>query len=76
MSKVTLEAIEELFGKKMDEKLEPIRATQRQHTAALDELLTEKKNKTNNETVSAHRFDRLEHWAQEVGPKVGVKLEL
>ena len=76
MSKLTLEAIEELFDKKMDEKLEPIKTTQAQHTAALEKLLTEKEIKTNNETVSAYRFDRLEHWAEEVGEKIGVKLEL
>ena len=76
MTKVTLEAIGELFDQKMDEKLEPIKIVLAQHTAALEQLMSEKKTETNNETVSAHRFDRLELWAQQVGPKVGVKLEL
>ena len=86
MSEVTLEGIAAL----LKVELEPIRETLdehtrilsehteilSQHTAALDELLTDKKNRVNNEAIIAHRFERIEHWAQEVGPKVGVKLEL
>ena len=76
MSKVTLEAIEQLFDQKMDEKFEPFRDILSHHTAALEQLLTERKNKEDNTTVAAHRVERLEHWAQDVGPKVGIKLEL
>ena len=86
MSIVTLEGIAAL----LKVELEPIRETLdehtrilsehteilSQHTAALDELLTDKKNRVNNEVIAAHRFDRLEHWGQEVGQKVGVKLQL
>ncbi len=46
------------------------------HTAALERLLTEKKNREDEKIVSAHRFDRLEHWAVQVGKKLGIKLEL
>lgn len=46
------------------------------HTKALDQLLTRKKTKDDENTVSAARFDRLEHWAKQVGEKIGVKLEL
>ena len=46
------------------------------HTTSLDKLLTAKKNKTDEIIVSAARFDRLEHWAQLVGQKLGIKLEL
>jgi hypothetical protein len=69
MSNVTLEGIAAL----LKEELHPIRETLAehtkilsehtntlsQHTAVLEKLLTEKKSKTDKETVSAHRFDRL-----------------
>ena len=84
MSEVTLEAIEELFDAKLeekldqkfDEKLAPILKTQAQHTAALSVLMSEKKTKDDNQTVSDRRLDRLENWGQKVGKKTGVKLEL
>ena len=44
------------------------------HTGALEHLLTEKKTKTNNEAVPAHRVERLELCAQQVGQKLGIKL--
>lgn len=43
MSNITLESIEELFDRKMDEKLEPIKEILAQHTGALDELLKERR---------------------------------
>jgi uncharacterized protein YoxC len=46
------------------------------HTTSLDQLLTTKKNKVDENTVSTARFDRLEHWAQLVGQKLDIKLEL
>ena len=46
------------------------------HTTSLDQLLTAKKNKADEKTVSADRFDRLEHWAQLVGQKLGIELKL
>ena len=76
MSKVTLEAIEQLFDQKMDEKLEPLITILTQHTSALEILLSNHKTKSENETVAAHRLDHLEHWADEVGQKVGIKLKL
>ena len=80
MSDVTLKAIEELMDgmldKKLDEKLEPIKQTQAQHTASLELLLSERKKKDGNELVSSHRLDRLEEWGKEVGSKVEIKLEL
>jgi len=39
-------------------------------------MLTEKKNREENEKVSNQRFDRLENWALQVGNKLGIKLEL
>ena len=86
MSKITLEGIAALLKVEFDPintRLTAIEETLvehtqilSQHTAALDELLTDKKNRVNNEAIIAHRFERIEHWAQEVGPKVGVKLQL
>jgi C4-type Zn-finger protein len=46
------------------------------HTTALQQLVSKKKTKENEDTVSLQRFKRLEDWAQKVGDKLGVKLEL
>ncbi|MEK7161300.1 MAG: hypothetical protein AAB729_01265 [Patescibacteria group bacterium] len=46
------------------------------HTAVLEQLLTKKKTKDEETVISAERFDRLEHWAFQVGKKLGIKLEL
>ncbi len=46
------------------------------HSSALTQLLIKKKNKDEEKLVSAERFDRLEHWARQVGLKLGIKLEL
>jgi hypothetical protein len=46
------------------------------HTSALDQILKKKQSKEDNRTVSVARFDRLEHWAQQVGKKLGITLEL
>jgi hypothetical protein len=45
-------------------------------TTSLDKLLTKKKAKDDEHTVSAGRFDQLECWAQQVGNKLGIKLEV
>ena len=76
MSNVTLEAIEDLFDRKMDEKLEPLKHVLSQHTAALDQLMKASLNKDDERLVTTHRLDRLEHWAKIVGQKSGVKLEI
>ena len=86
MSNVTLEGIAALLKVELEpvntrltsieEKLAEHTKTLSQHTAALEQLLTEKKKKTDNETVSAHRFDRLEHFAEQVSQRLGIKLEL
>lgn len=80
MSEVTLEAIENLLEskleEKLEEKLEPIRAVQRAHTTMLEQLMTEKKTKEDNNTVTEYRFERLEKWGEKVGSSVGIKLEL
>jgi hypothetical protein len=79
MSNVTLEGIANLLAV----ELKPIKATLAEHTkilnthtAALDGLAKDVKILLDDKTVSAARFDRLEHWAQLVGQKLDIKLEL
>ena len=78
MSNVTLEGIAAL----LKEELEPIRETLAehsqilsQHTAALVEIAADVKTLLDHKTLTDHRLERIEHWAQEVGPKVGVRIE-
>ena len=65
---------EELAEIKTD--LAGMKTTLASHTTSLDKLLTAKKNKADEKTVSSERFDRLEHWAQLVGQKLDIKLKL
>jgi hypothetical protein len=53
-----------------------IEKTLSQHTSALEKLLTKKKTKDDENTVSAERFKRIEDWAVQVGQKLGIKLEV
>lgn len=76
MSQVTLEGIAALLKVELD----PIRKTLAentktltQHTAALEQLLTEKKKRDDNKTVSTGRLDYLENWAKQVSRKLGVQ---
>lgn len=73
MSDVTLEAIENLLDDKLDEKLQPVLETLAQHTGALTQLLTEKKNKDDNKMVGDGRLEYLEKWAKQVSQKLGVE---
>jgi hypothetical protein len=79
MSDITLEGIASL----LHEELKPILETQAEHTKILarhtDTLVTiasDVKDLLDQKTVTDHRLERIEHWAQAVGQKVGVKLEL
>jgi hypothetical protein len=56
--------------------LEGVKITQARHTTSLELLLTKKKIKDDETTIAASRVDRLEHWAQLVGQKLDIKLEL
>ncbi len=86
MSNITLEGIaavvrEELKPlnkrlEKVEVRLGAIETTQIKHTTALDSLLIKKKTKDEEKLVSSERFERLENWAQQVGLKLGIKLEL
>ena len=86
MSNITLDGIAAVIR----EELKPIKKTLAEqgvilaehskilntHTTALDMLLTKKKTKDEENIVSAERFKRFENWAQQVGLKLGIKLEL
>ncbi len=83
MSEVTLEAIAGVVEKVVDDKLQPIKEilddhteTLERHTTILDQLLTKKKTKDDEETVAIFRFSRLENWAKKVGEKLRIKFEL
>ena len=56
--------------------LKSITETLNSHTAVLEQLLTEKKNREEEKIASTNRFDRLERWAVLAGEKLGIKLEL
>jgi hypothetical protein len=47
-----------------------------QHTVALDQVLGQKKTREDESSVATARFERLEHWAQLVGKKLGITLDL
>ena len=79
MSNVTLEGIAALLKEELapvNNRLDAIEQTQAQHTAALVEIASDVKTLLDHKTVTDHRLERIEHWAQEVGPKVGVRIEL
>jgi hypothetical protein len=86
MSNITIEGIAQVIKTELDPvntKLSSMEGTLAQHTKtldthtkALDILLTASKNKTDANTVSSDRFSRLERWAEQVGQKLGIKLEL
>ncbi len=80
MPEVTLDAIDHLLDFKLDEKLDaklaPIHNTLNQHTTALAALTTDVKTLLNEKTVSAERFDRLEHWAERAGKTLNINLDL
>jgi hypothetical protein len=83
MSEITLENIAKTMEAVLKQEIEPINTrldniekTQALHSASLEQLITEKKGREDNDKVSTHRFDRLEKWAKEVGNKVDIKIEL
>jgi hypothetical protein len=57
-------------------RLTNLENTVNSHTATLDGLAKDVKRVLDEKTVSAARFDRLEKWAQLVGQKLDIKLEL
>jgi hypothetical protein len=67
----TQDSVDELVG-----RLTTVETTLANHTTTLDGLAKDVKKLLDEKTVSVARFDRLEHWAQLVGEKVGLKLEL
>jgi hypothetical protein len=51
-------------------------STLNNHTSILDALSKDVKTLLDDKTVTAHRIERIEHWAQMVGEKLGIKLEI
>ncbi len=79
MSEVTLEGIATLIHeelKPVNTRLENIEKTLNQHTDALSGLATDVKTLLGEKDGSVERFERLERWAEQVGQKLGIKLEL
>ncbi len=86
MAELTLKAIEDL----LDTKLEPIdtklsaieetvtahTATLASHTDTLDAVAKDIKVLLQAKVVTEYRLERMEHWAAQVGNKLGIKLEL
>ncbi len=60
----------------INEKLEKVESALDIHTKALDRLLKDLEKREQEKDVSLQRLDRLEHWAQQVGEKLGVRIEL
>jgi septal ring factor EnvC (AmiA/AmiB activator) len=83
MANITLEGIadvvrEELKPLKEDiaeikTRLTSLETTVSLHTAALEQLLTEKKNREDNKMVSDGRLEYIEHWAKQVSQKLGIE---
>lgn len=66
----------------LDNKLEPINTklaaieeTVSSHTASLDAIAKDVKVLLQAKIVSEYRLEKIEHWAQQVGDKVGIRLE-
>jgi len=79
MSNITLEGIATLLEqelKPLKTDIADIKKTQNQHTTMLDGLAKDVKTLLDEKTITTHRFERLENWAQQVGLKLGIKLEL
>ena len=80
MAEITLKAIEDLLDLKLDEKfdakLAPVQKTLNQHTGVLDGIAKNVKTMMDEKTIAADRVGRLEHWAQQVGEQLGIRLEL
>jgi hypothetical protein len=83
MSEITLAAIAKTMETVLKQELDPIKTTLaghtelfNQHTTLLDSIAKDVKILLDEKTIAAARLARLEKWAQQVGEKVGVKLDL
>ena len=85
MANITLEGIAEVIREelkpvnerldKIETRLSNVEQTVNLHTAALEQLLTEKKNREDNKTVSDGRLEYIEHWAKQVSQKLGIEFK-
>jgi tRNA threonylcarbamoyladenosine modification (KEOPS) complex Pcc1 subunit len=83
MSEITLEGIAAVIHEELTMELNPIKErlgnveqTLAQHTTVLDSIAKDLKTLKDEKTIAASRLDRLEHWAQQVGRKLGIELEV
>src|SRR4051794_29829767 len=60
----------------INQGLTAVQVTLNKHTSTLDWLATSVKTLLDEKTIAAARLDRLEKWAQQVGEKTGVKIDL
>lgn len=86
MPEITLEAIAEVIREELkpinakvdslDDRLSSVENTLNRHTTMLDGLAKDVKTLLDEKAITMHRFERLEHWAEQVGQQLGIKLEL
>ena len=57
-------------------RLDGVEEAVRNHSTQLDSIAKDVKTLLEEKTISAARLERLEKWAQQVGEKVGVRLDL
>ena len=62
--------------KDLTTRLTAVEENQATHSTVLNGIAKDVKTLLDEKTIYAARFDRLEHWAQQVGTKIGIKLEL
>jgi hypothetical protein len=79
MSNVTIENIAALLKSELEPintRLAAVEETLSGHTTALSNIAGDVKSLLDQKTITDHRLERLEHWAQIVGQKFGVKIKL
>ena len=79
MSNVTIENIAALLKFELEPintRLAAVEDTLSGHTTTLSNIAGDVKSLLDQKTVTDHRLERLEHWAQIVGQKFGVKIKL
>ncbi len=67
----TQQSVDDLAG-----RLTTVETSLGVHTTALTNIATDVKTLLEHKTTTDHRLERIEHWAQQAGEKIGVKLEV
>lgn len=79
MSNITLEAIASLLSEELrplNARMDNIETELDRHTQMLDGIAKDVKTLLDHKTVTDHRLERVEHWAEKAGDKIGLKLQL